>query len=149
MQDRQIVLTRVIPAPAAAIWRCWTDPEILPVWFGPEGYHCITKSMDLRMGGQWCFDMIGPDGTVWGNRHRYTAFIPEKRLEFLMDDGTDDVEPMRVVVVLTPEAGGTRITQTMTFPTVEMCQGALGYGADRLGQTTLAKLEAQALKLQP
>ncbi len=148
MKDRQIVLTRVIPAPAEAIWRCWTDPAILPVWFGPEGYFCKTKEIDLREGGQWCFDMIGPDGKVWVNRHRYTAFIPEKQLEFLLDDGEDDVEPMRVVVVLTPEAGGTRITQTMTFPTVEMCQGALGFGADRLGQTTLAKLEAQALKLK-
>lgn len=150
MQDcKQIVLTRLIPAPAAAIWRCWTDPAILPDWFGPEGHSCVTKDIDLREGGQWCFDMIGPDGTVWVNRHRYTLSVPQERLEFLMDDGDDAVEPIRVVVVLSPEAGGTRITQTMTFPTVEMCQGALGFGADRLGQTTLAKLEAAALELQP
>jgi uncharacterized protein YndB with AHSA1/START domain len=71
-----------------------------------------------------------------------------QRLEFLMDDGDDADEPMQVVVVLAPEAGGTRITQTMTFPNVEMRNGALAFGADRLGQTTLAKLEAEALKLQ-
>ena len=80
MKDRQIVLTRLVPAPAAAIWRCWTDPAILPGWFGPEGYHCVTKDIDLREGGQWCFDMIGPDGTIWVNRHRYTLYVPEKRL---------------------------------------------------------------------
>ena len=145
--DRQIVLTRLIAAPAAKIWQCWTDPTILPQWFGPEGYHCTTKTIDLRQGGQWIFDMIGPDGKVWANRHRYTLSDPPKRLEFLMDDGDDADAPMQVVVELVPEAGGTRITQTMTFPTAEMRQGALAFGADKLGQTTLAKLAAEAARL--
>jgi uncharacterized protein YndB with AHSA1/START domain len=148
MKDRQITLTRLIAAPAEVIWRCWTDPAILPRWFGPEGYSCTTKEIDLREGGLWRFDMIGPDGTVWVNRHRYTLWLENERLEFLMDDGDDAAEPMRVVVTLLPEAGGTRITQVMTFPTAAMREGAIAYGADRLGQTTLAKLEAEALKLQ-
>ena len=147
MEDRQIILTRLIAAPPAKIWQCWTDPAILPRWFGPEGYHCTTKIIDLRQGGQWIFDMIGPDGKVWGNRHRYTLSDPPKRLEFLMDDGDDADVPMQVVVELVPEAGGTRITQTMTFPTAEMRQGALAFGADKLGQTTLAKLAAEAARL--
>ncbi|WP_426034486.1 SRPBCC domain-containing protein [Cypionkella sp. TWP1-2-1b2] len=147
MQDRQIVLTRLIAAPAAKVWQCWTDPAILPRWFGPEGYSCVTKEIDLRQGGLWRFDMIGPDGTVWANRHRYTLFDPLKRLEFLLDGDDDSAPPMQVVVVLAAEADSTRITQTMTFPTAQMCQGALAFGADRLGQTTLAKLEAAARKL--
>ena len=80
--DRQIILTRLIAAPAAKIWQCWTDPAILPRWFGPEGYSCVTKAIDLRQGGAWTFDMIGPDGKVWINRHRYTLLDPPKRLEF-------------------------------------------------------------------
>jgi uncharacterized protein YndB with AHSA1/START domain len=147
MQDRQIILTRLIAAPAAKVWQCWTDPDILPRWFGPEGYVCKTKEIDLREGGLWRFDMVGPDGKIWPNRHRYTRFIPQKRLEFLMDGDDDAAQPFTVVVVLEPEAGGTRITQTMTFPTPEIRDGALAYGADKLGQTTLAKLEAIALTL--
>ena len=65
----------------------------------------------------------------------------------LLDADDDSTEPMAVVVTLAPEAGGTRITQVMTFPTAEMCRGALTFGADRLGQTTLAKLDAAAQKL--
>ena len=147
MEDRQITLTRLIAAPAEKIWQCWTDPAILPRWFGPEGYSCVTKEIDLRQGGQWRFDMIGPDGKVYPNRHRYTLFDPLKRLEFLLDDDAAGMEPIVAVVVLEPETGGTRITQTMTFPNVEMRNGALAFGADRLGQTTLAKLEAAAQKL--
>ena len=147
MQDRQIALNRLIAASAEVIWRAWTDPALLPQWFGPIGYACKTKEIDLREGGLWRFDMIGPDGTIWPNRHRYTVMQPTNRLEFLMDGDDDATAPMQVCVTLTPEAGGTRITQTITFPSVEACEGAKAFGAVELGQTTLSKLEALALTL--
>lgn len=140
MEDRQITLSRLIAASPELVWRCWTDPALLPQWFGPEGYSCTTKEISLRQGGIWRFDMIGPDGKVWPNRHRFTLYDQPRRIEFLMDGDTDADTPFEVVVTLTPEAGGTRITQVMTFPSAEIRNGALAYGADRLGQTTLAKL---------
>ena len=88
-----------------------------------------------------------PDGTIWKNRHRYTLHQAPTRIEFLMDGDDDANPPMDVVVTLHPEARGTRITQVMTFPSVEACQGARAYGAEELGQTTYAKLEAMALSL--
>ena len=142
--DRTITLTRVIAAPPELVWRCWTDPAILPRWFGPEGFSCTTHEIDLRPGGQWRFDMTGPDGTVWPNRHRFTRHDPPSRIEFLMDGDDDASEPMQVVVTLVPENGGTRITQVMTFPNAEACAGAKAFGAERLGQTTLGKLAAVA-----
>lgn len=144
MQDRTLTLTRLIAAPPEKVWRCWTDPAILPRWFGPEGYHCQTKEIDLRPGGLWRFDMIGPDGTVWPNRHRFTRHDAPRQIEFLMDGDDDSAPPMQVTVTLHPEAGGTRLTQSMVFPSVERLQGALAFGADRLGQTTMAKLAALA-----
>lgn len=147
MQDRQLTLTRLIAAPPEKVWRCWTDPALLPQWFGPEGFSCQTKTISLHEGGEWIFDMIGPDGTVWPNRHRHTHWEPKTRLEFTMDNGSDDEPPIEVVVLLTPEDHGTRITQIMTLPTAAAREHALSFGADRLGQTTLAKLEAFAAKL--
>ena len=147
MQDRQITLTRLIAAPAAKLWQCWTDPTILPQWFGPQGYACTTKEIDLRQGGLWRFDMIGPDGTVWPNRHRFTLHRPHTRIEFLMDGDDDSQPPMSVQVTMNAEAGGTRLTQTITLPSAEAKQNAIGFGADRLGQQTLGKLAALAVTL--
>src|SRR5690606_22329465 len=58
---RLMVISRVIDAPAEEIWRAWTDPERLPRWWGPDGFSCHTTRLDLREGGEWVFDMIGPD----------------------------------------------------------------------------------------
>lgn len=143
MEDRQIVLTRLIKAPVAVVWRCWTEAALLPQWFGPKGFSCTTKEIDLRQGGQWRFDMIGPDGTIWANRHRYHVMDPY-RIEFLMDADSDDDQSKEVVIEMRPEEGGTRLIQTMTLASKAERDVALGYGADRLGQTTLAKLAAMA-----
>ena len=142
MQDRQITLSRLIAAPPARVWAAWTDPALLPRWFGPAGYTCRTHQIDLRPGGLWRFDMIGPDGKVWPNRHRHTLWEPPLRLLFLMDDDTDAGQPFEVEVTLTPEATGTRLTQTITFPDAAARAAAEAFGAAALGQTTLAKLAA-------
>jgi uncharacterized protein YndB with AHSA1/START domain len=63
-EDRTMILERIITAPVATIWAAWTDPAALPQWWGPQGFSCRTKRIDLRDGGEWVFDMIGPDGTV-------------------------------------------------------------------------------------
>ena len=116
----------------------------MPRWFGPDGYSCITKEINLVPGGVWRFDMIGPDGTVWPNRHRFTLHAPTTRIAFLMDCDDDSGPPMQVEVTLTPEGTGTRLTQTITLPTREAKTVALGFGADRLGLQTLGKLAALA-----
>lgn len=138
---RQITISRLIKAPPATVLRCWTDPAILPRWFGPDGFTCHTREIDLREGGIWRFDMVG-HGQTWANRHRYLV-MNQSRIEFLMDADAGG-EPMRVEVALTPEAGGTRITQTITFPDAAGCSAAMGYQADAKGLETLAKLAAVA-----
>lgn len=98
----------------------------------------------MRAGGQWRFDMIAPDGTKYPNRHRYDVMDAPRRIEFRMDSDTDTEIPIFAVVVFAPEGAGCRITQVMTLPTPERRAGALAFGADVLGQQTLAKLAAMA-----
>ena len=83
--SRKLTITRHIAAPPQMIWDAWTDPKVLPRWFGPEGHTCETKEIDLRPGGVWRFDMIGPQGQVWANRHRYVEWDAPHRLAFDMD----------------------------------------------------------------
>ena len=71
--ERSIVLERVFDAPRALVFQAWTNPAHLPRWFGPRGFSCKTRSIDVRVGGAWDFDMIGPDGTVYPNFMRFTS----------------------------------------------------------------------------
>ena len=143
-EDRSITLTRLIQARPEVVWKCWTDPAILPEWFGPKGHSCRTKSIDLRPGGSWRFDMLGPKGEVWANRHDIKLYDPPKRIEFVLSDDSGGEPHAWVTVTLEPEADGTRVTQVMVFPDVAIRQAVVDFGAIELGQTTLDKLAARA-----
>ena len=140
--DRTMTLQRLIHASPEQVWRAWTDPAILPQWFGPAGYTCQTKEINLSPGGLWRFDMTGPDGTIWPNRHHAFSYDPYTKITFLLDDDTDTSPPMAVTVTLTPQDGGTLLTQSVIFPNAETYAGAKAFGAIDLGQSTLAKLAA-------
>jgi len=139
-RGRVMEISRFIVAPVSRIWEAWTDPDALPRWWGPDGFTCRTHAIDLREGGQWRFDMVGPDGKVWPNRHRYIAHVPERRIDYILD-ADDDAGPAKVVrATFAPEDGGTRVTLHMTFTTVAEMEMARGFRAEALGLQTLAKL---------
>lgn len=136
-----MTIERRLQAPPATVFAAWTDPAVLPRWFGPAGFDCRTRAMDLRVGGEWRFDMVG-HGMTFPNRHRWTALEPPSRIAFLMDAGDGAAEPMAVEVRLHPDGSGTRLVQTVTFPTTEALDAARAYDAEARGRETLTKLAA-------
>lgn len=78
--DREIVLVRVIDAPRESVFAAWTEPGAFCEWFGPDGFTCTVREMDVRPGGRARFDMVSGDGTVFTNRFDYLEIVPCERL---------------------------------------------------------------------
>ncbi len=140
LSERIMVLRRVIRAPRAALWAAWTDPETLPRWWGPDGFSCRTRRIDLRPGGEWVFDMIGPDGGVFPNHHRYGEMRAEERIGYALLWGEDGPKHADAWVVFEEADGATTVTLAMAFSTAAEFAAARGFGAVELGQQTLGKL---------
>ena len=138
--DRTMVLVRVIKAPVALVWGAWLNPETLPQWWGPDGYSCRTTRIDLRSGGDWVFDMIGPDGTVFPNHHRYALVQPESRIEYTLLWGENGPKHADARVSFDDLGGQTRVTLGMVLSTAEDYTSAMAFGAEALGQQALGKL---------
>jgi uncharacterized protein YndB with AHSA1/START domain len=140
LADRTMVLERVIKAPVDVVWAAWINPETLPQWWGPDGFSCKTARIDLRTGGEWVFDMIGPDGTVYPNHHRYGLVQPTDRVEYSLLWGEDGPKHADVVVSFDDLGGATKVTLRMVFVTPKEYAEAKGFGALELGLQTLGKL---------
>jgi uncharacterized protein YndB with AHSA1/START domain len=140
--DREIVLVRVLDATPEAVFAAWTDADALCQWFGPDGFTCTVREMDVRPGGRARFDMTSADGTVYTNRFDFLEVTPSTRL--VMDHGSDaDDDParFRVTITLDELAGGrTVLTLRQLHPTVDHRRAAIGFGAVELGLQTLQKL---------
>lgn len=138
--QRTMLLQRVIKAPRSVVWGAWLNPQTLPQWWGPDGFSCNTKRIDLRSGGDWVFDMIGPDGTVYPNHHKYRDVQPETRISYELLWGENGPKHADAWASFEETDGGTRVTLGMVFATADEYQGAKGLGAIELGMQTLGKL---------
>ena len=49
----ELILRRVLKAPRAAIYACWTTPEHMAHWFMPKPHFIDNIAIDLRPGGQF------------------------------------------------------------------------------------------------
>jgi len=140
--DREIVLVRVLDATREAVFAAWTDADAFCQWFGPDGFTCTVREMDVRPGGRARFDMISREGTVYDNRFDYLEIVPDERL--VLDHGHDvDDDPARFRVTLTLDQqtdGKTVLTLRQLHPTVELRAEKIGFGAVELGLQTMQKL---------
>ena len=140
--DREIVLVRVLDARRDVVFAAWTDAAAFCEWFGPDGFTCSVREMDVRPGGRARFDMTSPDGTVYPSRFDYLDVVPGQRL--VLDHGTDvddDPSRFRVTITLDEQADGkTVLTLRQLHPSAEQRSAAIGFGAVELGLQTLNKL---------
>jgi uncharacterized protein YndB with AHSA1/START domain len=138
---RTMLLQRVIQAPRSLVWGAWMNPETLPQWWGPEGFSCRTKRIELRSGGEWVFDMIGPDGTVYPNHHRYGEVLPQEWISYTLLWGENGPKHADAWASFEDQGDATKVTLAMIFNTAAEFQTAKGFGAEELGLQTLGKLE--------
>lgn len=78
----ELVLERIIDAPAEKLYRCWTDPALVTQWFTPPPWTTPHAELDVRPGGSSLVIMRGPDGTEFPNRGVYLEVEPNRRLVF-------------------------------------------------------------------
>lgn len=139
--ERTMVLQRLIRAPRAVVWNAWMNPQTLPQWWGPDGFSCRTSRIDLRAGGEWVFDMIGPDGTVYPNHHLYGEVRTEERLGYTLLWGENGPKHADAWASFEDQDGFTMVTLGMVFTSAAEFQAAKGFGAIELGLQTLGKLD--------
>ncbi|HEX7241701.1 MAG TPA: SRPBCC family protein [Longimicrobiaceae bacterium] len=112
MSDPEIVSTRLLGAPREAVFRAFTDPDVLARWWGPEGFGNTFHEFDPRPGGTWRFTMRGPDGAEYAMVKEFEEVDPPSRIVLLNPEPT---HRFRMAMDFAEEAGGTRLTWRMRF----------------------------------
>ena len=49
--NHEIVTERVFDAPRDRVWAAYTDPELIPQWWGPRDAAVTVDKMDVQPGG--------------------------------------------------------------------------------------------------
>jgi uncharacterized protein YndB with AHSA1/START domain len=78
----ELVLTRRLDASPHALWRCWTEPELMKRWYTPRPWTTPAIEVDLRVGGGTYVKMRGPNGEEHDHHGVYLELVPDRRIVF-------------------------------------------------------------------
>ena len=127
---RQVSMSRVFDAPRERVFRAYTDPKLIPRWWGPRRHTTKVDAMDVRKGGKWRYVSRDEDGTEYAFRGEYREIVPPERLVSTFEfEGM----PGKVIVdTATFEVFGrkTKVTVTSQFASLEDLEGMLASGME-------------------
>ena len=120
---QDLVISRLVRAPRATLWRAWTDPALLKEWWCPKPWTTEVRAFELRPGGAFHTHMSGPDGGSSDNPGCFVDIVPHERIVFtsMLLGGWRPAKPwmpFTAVITLADEAGGTRYVATVMHPDV-------------------------------
>ena len=146
--DREIVISRVISAPRELVFEAFTEVRHLSQWWGPEGFSTTTRAFEFRVGGEWDFEMHGPDGTDYQEWISWTEIAAPERIALVHGESPGDPNAFESIITFEPEGAATRIEMRTVFPTKAMRDEVVEkYHAIEGGQQTLSNLAAYVTEI--
>ena len=121
VDQQDLVIARLLHAPRAALWKVWTDPNLLKEWWCPKPWTTEVRAFDLRPGGAFYTFMRGPDGGTSDNPGSFVEIVPQARIVFtsMLTAGWRPASPWLAftgVISMADEADGTRYVATVMHP---------------------------------
>jgi uncharacterized protein YndB with AHSA1/START domain len=139
--DREIHVVREFAAPRDRVFAVYTDPELIPEWWGLRDSTTTVDTMDVRAGGAWRFVTRDCDGNETAFRGTYREVTPPERIvqtfEWEGMPGHICVE----TAVFEDLGDRTRVTTTSLFHTTEERDGMLASGMEAGMNETHARLD--------
>ena len=136
------------PLPVRRLWDAYADPRQLEKFWGPPGWPATFTRHDLAPGGRSAYTMTGPEGERSGGYWEFLAVDAPRSFEvrdgFTQPDGTPNAEmpSMRMVFTFEETSGGSRVTTTNSFNSLEELEQLLGMGMEEGLRAAMGQMDA-------
>jgi uncharacterized protein YndB with AHSA1/START domain len=129
-EGADLTFERTFDAPREQVCKAFTDPELIPRWWGPHGTTATVAEMDVRPGGKWRYVSRGPDREEVAFYGEYLEVEPPERFKWTFMFDVEGVGPMGGPETFTFEDvdGRTKVTSVGHMGSVEALEGALASG---------------------
>ena len=134
--DTEILIVRSFAAPREFVWRAFTDPNLLPKWYGPAEVAMTVCEMDVRPNGKfrWAWGTAFETGGVF---HQ----VKQPRL-LVMESREPDPTPEIRTHTFEESHGRTTVTIRVKTATKTIRDELLASGAIEGMEPTFVRLDA-------
>jgi uncharacterized protein YndB with AHSA1/START domain len=147
-EELRTVMKREFDAPRELVWKVWTDPEMVPKWWGPRGVTTTVDKMDVKVGGEWRYVQKDEKGEEYGFRGEYKEVVAPEKIIY-----TFEFEPMPGHVItetveFVDQNGKTLMIDTSTYANIEDLEGMLQSGMEGGANESMDRLEEVLVELK-
>jgi uncharacterized protein YndB with AHSA1/START domain len=77
---QDITTKATFDAPIDQVFKVYTDPRLIPKWWGPERFMTKVDRMDVRLGGSWRYIQRDEQGKEYAFRGIYHEVVKNQRI---------------------------------------------------------------------
>jgi uncharacterized protein YndB with AHSA1/START domain len=138
---QEIIMEREFNAPRQRVFKAYTDPTLVPQWWGPSRLTTIVDTMDVKKGGLWRWIQRDADGNEYAHNGVYHEISsPERIINTYEFEGIPSVG--LIILTLEEQAGKTKLSEKSIFPSVEDRDATMSSGMQDGAIETMDRLEA-------
>ncbi|MBK8135862.1 MAG: SRPBCC family protein [Chloroflexi bacterium] len=125
-----ILMTRDFDAPRDLVFRAYTDPDLVPRWWGPRYVTTIVDTMEAKPGGRWRYVQSSQDGAEYGFHGVYHDVQAPERIVYTFEFEGMPGHVLLETLTFEEVDGKTRLTDLAVFQTVEARDGMVAAGME-------------------
>ncbi len=137
---REVIFTGVLAAPRDLVFAVYTDPQLVPQWWGPRNLTTTVMQMDVRPGGAWRFVQRDAAGQEYAFHGVYRQVTPFEQLAYTFEFEGMPGHKLLETVTFAEQEGRTVLTVRDTFQTVADLEGMLQAGMEAGSLETYERL---------
>lgn len=125
-----ITMTRMFDAPRALVFKAYTDPTLIPQWWGPRNLTTIVDKMEVKKGGVWRFVHRDAEGNEYAFNGVYHESVAPERIVYTFEFEGMPGHVLLETVIFEEQDGKTLLTDIAVFQSIEDRDGMLSTGME-------------------
>jgi uncharacterized protein YndB with AHSA1/START domain len=125
-----LTMTRTFNAPRALVFKAYTDPNIVPQWYGKRDQKTTVDRMEVKKGGVWRYVIHDTHNNEYAfNGVYHTVTSPELLVNTFEFEGMAGHIGL-ITTIFTEQNGQTLMTEFSLYPSVEDRDGVVASGME-------------------
>ncbi|GAB1421129.1 SRPBCC family protein [Anaerolineales bacterium] len=145
--SHEIKFSREFDAPVERVFKTYTDPALVPQWWGMASSKTIVDKMDVKKGGLWRYVQIEADGSEFAFNGVYHDVVPGQRIVHTFEFEGMPGHVLLETLTFEEKDGKTLITDSSVFQTVADRDGMIASGMEVGTEESFNRLESLLKRL--
>jgi uncharacterized protein YndB with AHSA1/START domain len=144
---QEITIRRKFEAPRELVFKAFSDPQLIPQWWGPARYATTVDKMEVRPGGMWRFSQRDSNGNEFAFHGFYHQVLAPERLVYTFEFEGVPGHIALETIQLEAQGDETLLTDHMVFQSQEDRDGMYESGMEDGSRESLERIEALLIRV--